>query len=310
MIYTGILKNCHKFGIEKLNRAINLKEKSFSKRENFKKFSGVSLKKYGHVWFNLEKGEALFKTYDGDYKKEVRDLRIINELICSCLAKQVDINSAIYEPAILNNEYGVVTYNFLKANQKLLTLDNFLQPGDTTPSLVNIADKIEIFQMMGYEISKSEIIFDLYKIMIFDALTLQSDRNAFNINFIFDSNYNTITVAPMFDNEFAFSVENMCNLYFNSDNLSFKDLICNHSIDSKNLEVTSEFTFNEKRFGKQIIQLTNLAKSNEDMKEFLIKSIKKLNVNNAIEKVENMGIEITNEYKQYMKTIINGTKRN
>lgn len=310
IIKTGILKNSDKFGIKCLKNAINLKGQEFFQRKNFRKFSGVSLKKYGHVWFKLSKGDALFKTYDGEYKKEVKDLRIINELICSCLAKQIGINSAVYEPAILDDAYGVVTYNFLKENQKLLTLDNFFMPGDNTPSLVNISEKIDFYKMLGYDISKEEIILDLYKIMIFDAITLQSDRNSFNINFILDNDFNSIKVSPLFDNEFAFNVENLYNVYYIPEkNFSFRDLIANYSVDAKLLEVKSETLFDKRRYYKLVSSLTDLAKCNDEMKTFLIKTIKSLSVSNAINDVEKMGVEISNEYRQYIKTIVNGTKR-
>ena len=302
-----ILKNKGKFLNICLAKGITLAGKKFVLRQDHKEFSGTSIKRFGDKWFLLPKGKALFKTFDGEYKPELKEIRIINELICASLASQMGIRHAEYEPASYNEHTGLVTYNFLEINEKLLTLADFLSIDDEYENnLLDIKNALKTYEQVGYILDSDEILLNLYKILVFDALTLQTDRNNFNINFIINNATHTLCLAPMFDNEFAFNSDFTLDL---DPNMTIEEMIKQYSREAKYINVQSERLGHEKTYIKNIISLCNIAKCNDKMKGFLLLSLKKLNISTAIKSVEDMGIYINEEYKAYLKSIVSHTKQ-
>ncbi len=301
-----ILKNKDEFLNIRLSRGISLLGKEFVARNNYKEFSGTSIKRFGDKWFVLQKGKALFKTFDGEYKAELKEIRIINELICQELASMVGILHADYEPASYEEHSGLVTYNFLQNNEKLITLADFLSiDNEYENNLLDIKHALKTYEQVGYILDFDEIIFNLFKILVFDALTLQTDRNNFNINFIINQRTHTLALAPMFDNEFAFSSDFMLEL---DPKTTIEAMLKHYSKEAKYINVQSERIGHEETYIKNVRSLCNMAKCNKQMKEFLITTLKKLNILTAIKNVENMGIYINEEYKLYLKSIISHTK--
>ena len=301
-----LLKNAEKYMNSHLCRGIYLNNlKTEPRVQEEKKSKSV---KMGNVWFIVNGKKCLFKTYDGKYKKELKNLRIINELICCELCNQINLSHATYLPAHHSKKQGLITPNFLSDNQKIITLAKLLEIDNTLENnLVDINSALKLYEKCGIKINTKQIIFDLYKILVFDALTLQTDRNNYNINFIYDKTQNTIFGAPLFDNEFAFNIDNIFD-----DELppsSFNSLLKNYSQSSKFATVLSERLVNTKTYFNNIKALCNLAKANPEYYKFLTSALKKLNITKAIIFVEKMGIEISPEYKQYLKGIISGTKR-
>ena len=45
---------------------------------------------------------------------------------------------------------------------------------------------------------------DIYRIAVFDTITMQTDRHINNIFFLIDKKTKEVKVAPLIDNEFAF----------------------------------------------------------------------------------------------------------
>lgn len=308
MIKNAILKNIGKFDVLKMPKGINLQHFQVLRRNPDYFEQGLSTKKYGDVWFKLPKGMGIFKTFDSEYNSNIRQLRIINELICQELCTQIGIRHAEYEPAHIENDDGLISYNVLKENQRLVTLADFLsfhkQLGN---NLIDIIEAIEYYKYCDYEIDKEDIIFDLFKIMVLDCITLQSDRHNFNVNFIFDDDKIEITVAPLFDNEYAFNVENFRFIEPN-DYLNNHKLLTHFASHSKFLNVESELAYSEKAYRHNIVNLCNLAKSNKQMHIFLETTLNDLSIIKAIKNVESQGYIISTEYKAYLIKLVNFTK--
>jgi len=143
--------------------------------------------------------------------------------------------------------------------------------------------------------------------MVFDALTLQTDRHAYNINILKDDKTCKMSVAKLIDNEFAFGLE-LFSYLDGYPNVSLPFLLKNYSIVAKVLTVDGE-SLSERRYRNQLDELVNLAKSDENMMEILKNLVHNFKVKDAITQVENMGIEISEEYKEYMQTCALFTKR-
>lgn len=296
---SGILKNYEKFGVLKLNMGTSLKNIELSPRIIEENTYSASIKKYNTVWFNMPHGKGIFKTFDSQYGKEIKDIRIINELVCVELAKQLNIPHAKYEEAHLNEDYGLISYNILKGDQKLVSLAKFLSfDRNLDNNLIDIREALDYYQRLGYEVNIPEIMLGLFKLMVFDILTLQSDRNNFNVNFIFD--HGTISLAPLFDNEYAYAMELAKFIYENEEDKNITSFISSFSKNAKMLNVQYERPLSEKTIFNNINNLTNLAKSNFQMKEFLTFAIGHFNPQKAFRVLEKRGNVISEEYKSYV----------
>ena len=209
-IYKTVVKNVKSFRKISLAKGVDLsplkKEKRHTKKRNSK---GISTVKYGQYWFNTPKGKGIFKTYDDEYCLLVKNLRIINEILCYYLAKQVNIDCAKYEPAHIKDYVGLISYNVLNnENDELISLSDLLKYDyELSPTLEDTMAALDGYKSdMGYTVDRQKILEDIYKVVVFDTLTLQSDRNSANLNFVFTQD-NQIKLAPLFDNELAFCVD-------------------------------------------------------------------------------------------------------
>ena len=136
---------------------------------------------------------------------------------------------------------------------------------------------------------------------------MQSDRNVYNLHFIFKNS--EITLAPLFDNEYAFSMEYARMFYENGKDACFENFIKNYSYNAKMLNVDHEKYYSEKAYLNNIKNITDLAKSNTEMKQVLINTIKKLNISSAIKKIEQIGYTLSKDYETYIKKIVKYTKQ-
>ena len=307
MIKEGILKNYPKFKVLKMASGINLENANFTKRKKEVNAPSTSLKKYGNYWFKLKKGNALFKTYDSDYNSEIRELRIINELICQNLAKQIGIPYAEYEPAHMGEDTGLVTYNVVNDGQKLVPLAKFLSFDLTLRNnLVDISTAVTYYRDLGYNIN-SDVLYNIYTYIVFDALTLQTDRNNYNVYFILDKATNTFTVSPLFDSEYAFNGEYLELSHSNMIN-TYDLLLKQYSFESKYLNIDYEMPGKTNTYYNNVKNICNLAKSDKIFNDFLTNALKKFNILSAINEVEKLGYEISDEYKEYLTKLTSKTK--
>ncbi len=272
--------------------------------------TGISCKSFGENWYITEKGKALFKTYDSNQYRNIRNLRIINELLCAELCKQIDLPCADYEPAHIHRKNnpkiidGIVSYNFLEENENLLPISAFVG-FPYFANLTYIANSIDS-QQQYHKINKKQVILDLYKIIVFDYITLQCDRNSQNVNLVFKNR--EYTVGKLIDNEFAFCLPYFTRFNTLFNNHDFNNILKYYSQFAKTL-VIDDVVESGNKTNEIAKEITTYAKINPEMMSILKNTLNNIDIDKAIENLENDGIEISQSYKDYVKQIISFTTK-
>ena len=310
MTQKPILKNVNKFSKIKLAKGIDVKKLHFTTRSKKEiKELGVSTKDYGKVWFVMPDGtKALFKTYNIDSTLKNKKLRMVNELLCYQLCKQIDMPCAKYEPAHIDKQVGLISYNFLKDGEYTKSLFELLKIDKTlSGTLTDTLEALDQYQEMGYSIDKRNILKNLYKFIIFDTITLQSDRHEGNIQFIFNEDTAEIKLAPAFDNEYAFSIDIAYKMYKkNKDNepKSIDDLRDEYSLWAKYFTVMDELRSTKMAFINNVKYICAIAKADKEFNSILNRFLTNINPKAAFVNLEKQGISVPEEYKEYVTTII------
>lgn len=298
--FTKIIKKYNEFNTRiKMAKGVKLALKNSHKRDGE---SGVCSIAYSNLWFDTKNGEALFKTCD---LFSFSDMRMLNEVLCYRLCDSVDISCAKYEPAYFNNAQktkGVISYNFLKPNQKLISLKTFLETDDFM-SYVEIMSALKAKQGF-FNLDLKQIQENLYKMMIFDMLTFQTDRHLQNISLVLDKE---IKLSPLYDNEFAFinlgyteskkekTIEEFVNLYFDARKLiSYKGLKCYRG---------------KKAFDEMVNQITQMATKNQKFNQIFLDIVKNANIKNIYQTLEKEGYEINPDYRDFTISLFNYSKK-
>ncbi len=296
----AILKNTEKYSDIKLAKGLLLDDAKTIKRAGE---SGISTGKYGHRWFCLPKGKAIFKTYDDIFCFDIRSNRIVNELICKELCNQVGIESPDVEPASKNGVEGVVSYNVAKNGKKLVNaikLGNMAHFYEFSNSIEDYAFMVDELCSYGYKIDKQKFVDDIYKICVFDFITLQTDRHEGNLFFIKHPKTKEITVAPLIDNEFAFCGKKLTSYILKKHIDVDKDIKEPYQRFAYHINVKSNF---DASFDTSATEIVNLAKNDNNFDKILKNIVNKLDIKKAIENVEKIGYEISPEYKEYLAEI-------
>lgn len=194
-----VIKNIEKYNDIKLAKGLDLMSYSTKKRHINKYVGvGVSTEIYGERWFRLPKGDAIFKSFEGQYGEDIREIRMLNELICQELCKQVGIKCAEYESATFGDTQGLVSYNIADKNEKLESLHQFMKRVHlySEPNLEDLSEVLNRYANRGYRFDKQQMILDVYKMIIFDFLTLQTDRNASNVNVLVQKGEKNVVWHP------------------------------------------------------------------------------------------------------------------
>ena len=263
---------------------------------------GISSTTYGKKWFVLSQGKVLFKTFDGEQFRYVKKYRIINELMCYELAKMMGVKCARYEPAIKKEndiiKTGAISFKVNTSNQVLKTLydDN----EDVTAETFS-----EIVELMKQRSKNDKILldpdfeFDLFKMVVFDILTLQQDRHLTNIHIIDDKKQNKRMLSPLIDNEMAFGVITLNQkAEERKTDINFSDIV--ESMNSSVFLIKYvKFTKNH-NFTQTIKDAVIFARRKEKYMNFLKNAIKNFDVKLAIQQVEEKNIKISDEYKRYV----------
>ncbi|MBQ9790621.1 MAG: hypothetical protein IJW24_03400 [Clostridia bacterium] len=317
-----------------------------SRGKKYSIYSGISSSTFGDVWFLLREGQALFKTFDSYDFQNTRNLRIANELVAAELLEQIHIPHAEYEPAILrispnsNNATienleerlqnafkqinadthfpvvdgerifnGLVSYNFLSLGEQLRPLGSMLDMDRYfDPSLDLVSEKLGDLQRLGYKVSKREIVLNLYALSVFDFLTKQTDRNSNNLNVILDEQMH-IKPAKVIDNEFAFFGQ-----YFTADRMKknehdIADMIKYHNNYARQISMLSHHSDSAfDRLDNTAKDIVSYACIHPEMKQILSQIIKNMDVDAAVEKTREKGIQISPEYHEFMKTVVEDGK--
>ncbi len=310
MTQKPILKNVNKFSNIKLARGINIETLNFTSRAKKDiKNLGVSTKEYGKVWFIMPDGsKALFKTYNVFSNVKNKKLRVINELLCYNLAKQINMPCAKYEPAHIENQVGLITYNFLKDGEYTNSLFELLNVDkDLSGNIFDTLEALDSYSKIGYTYNKRETLKKLYMYTVFDTITLQSDRHEGNIHFVFNDNTAEIKLAPAFDNEYAFSIDLVYDMYkkYKNTDKSIEDLRDNYSLKAKYFTVMDELRSTKMAFKNNVSNICAIAKADKEFAHILNNVINKLDVHKAFEMLEKQHYTISDEYKEYVETVVN-----
>lgn len=312
-----ILKNRDKYKVLKMAKGINLgkfrylhdKDDIFNKTDVFSN------------WINTGNDSVYFKGKYMDIFSHTNKHRVISELVVDKIAKQLGIYVAKYEPAHVGKNKALVSYNVAKnENQNLVFMSRFdVLGGDNSfnISFQKIAknwNKVEEFKY--YNVDKNNILFGLYKILLLDALTFQEDRHEQNIFFIINDLANTITLAPIIDNEFAFGLKTL-DYYLDignkiSTSFDTKEFLRFHGANMRYVAMESTYSErvkDDKKYQKNVKDIVKLAQKDCIYKAFLIQSLKNIDIQKAILDVEKMGYKISPEFKKYMCDLVDLAKQ-
>ena len=307
-----LIKNIGKYSDIKLAKGLNLQTFSRTKRYiSVYGGSGVSTEDYAGSWFLIDKNgtkqKALFKTFNSDYAEEYRTNRMFNELLCEQLCGQIGIPCAKYEPAHIKDQDGLVSYNILGENERLVTLDAFLKDSSYNVNLKQISEELDRYIKKGYKIDKKQVVLDFYKILVFDNITMQTDRHSWNLCFVYNKQTREYKVAPLFDNEFAFGTK------------QFLDLDRGFPYTIKQLEKEcsmNQYVFSMEEFDghqymkvhKNMQTMVMYAKKYPEFKQILVDTLKNIDIEKAIETLEMQGHQVNDEYKKMVIELVEYTK--
>ena len=301
-----LLKNSGYYEILKLAKGINIGKYSTKKRSDFE--TGISFNHdFEMLWFKTSKGDGLFKTYDtpGAFY-ELKKIRQVNEVLCCELAKQIGVETAIYEPARVNGQNGVITYNVCGENETLINLIKYFD--SQKHSIKSIMESLDA-KKIKYD--KQKMFFDLYKMMVFDLLTFQEDRHNNNMHFIVNNSDNSIRFSPLLDNEFAFGIKTMEDFY---DDWSYCDLTKEKFLSRHGRNIIffvgkGDYTIPAyNRYENNIKKLIKISKKDEMCKNFLINALEKIDIHQALQTLKEYGYDISYDYKNYIIDLIDFAK--
>lgn len=302
-----MLKNTYKYGYIKLAKGIDL-GKIKTKYRFFGKV-GISTEDFGKKWYCLPSGKGIFKTFTDKSYIMIRENRIINEFVCAELCKQVGIPSPKLEPATLYDINGLISYNVVSNKyQKLLTAEELFNKIDYPISneLVDFREAFNILRNKNYNIDVKKSTMDIYRIAVFDTLTMQTDRHINNIFFIIDKKTKEVKVAPLIDNEFAFFGQGIEKVIKNRQTDIKEDIMPNYVKFARIIQTSRNMKPYE--YDAPEKDIVNCALSHRGFDVVLKEVLTKIDPKSAVENVRKLGYEIPDEYEEYICEIINTTK--
>ena len=303
-----ILKNTDKYKILKMASGVDL-EVYMNMPENTMR----SVDRFTNSWIKQEDGYVYFKSKEFYSFIHTQQNRPVNELVVDVIARQMGIPTAKYEPAHLHRVHGIISYDVTESYEDLLTLDDLFNVSNYDTSMDFVDRAWDNSYIVSYNADKEQVMFGLYKMLVLDALTMQEDRHANNIFFIRNSLDNSIRLAPLIDNEFAFALKTVDDFvqnksYRDEEGYDIAKFLRIHSTFLKFTAYPENSAERYKKYGKNVKDLIEIAVKNPKYKEFLINSLKNINIEKAICAVEKMGYEISPEYRQYMCDVVNLAK--
>lgn len=273
--------------------------------------SGVSTCQFGSYWFLVPKGEVLFKS---QAVSKASKTEFLNEILCYRLAKNMGVECAIYEPAIMddmNNTNGVASYNFLKKDEQLFSLYKFLLVGalesPETRSL-DIIDKknrnvnmiLELIEQSGvkYNLDMEQITKGLYQMVAFDLLTFQGDRHFNNISLIIDKRGN-VTLAPLYDNEYSFM--NFDKKYYSPETNNIREFIDSIFYGDEQISLSRmQYCKGLESYKEICMQLAKATVKYPIFKPILEKIINNADMRPVLCDLDKEGYLINDEYKNFL----------
>lgn len=219
---------------------------------------------------------------------------IYAELIVEEMYKQMGLETAHYDLVKINGESGLLSVNILKEGEEMYSLDSIavdIETNEDYPDIVDFYDiqkgMIENFKKQG--LSKDDIKEQLYAFqnrMVMGAFTLASDMHSENISYIYSKQEQEdgfkVEIAPAYDNESC--------LMLDLDEITMKAIVASQC-SIKDVSDFSDFKIavldNEDMEGKALWAVTlNELLDCDNTYDFMMDCYEKLNINEAIHKVE------------------------
>ena len=247
-----------------------------------------------------------------DGKKYIFKYGVVNyesyaELIAEQLGIQAGIEMAHYEAAVMPGKLGVITTNFLKSEDLIMTSDklreyiqilfneNNINYDVKDSSILNIIEAAWTYDgNINVEILSNELM----KRWVFYGLILESDKNSTNISFI--KTPEGLKLSPDYDNSSMCQLNKNINnmipmLYRGYDIYSFTDGVNNQlhlSKKTENLSFLEEFKVFAEKYSDVCMQI--------------LESFDAIDVDKAIETVEMINkIDVPYEVKFWVNKVIN-----
>ena len=296
-----------KYGVLKLAKGVDLS--TFNKKLSIKPHIGVSVNDYRHYWFvdSNTKERGVFKAYSN---RDVlfggmQNIRIANEMLCCELGKQIGVSVANYKPAHIYEDVGTISYDVTERKEVLVNACDFLGLKYDI-DIENLALTLKQFcDEKNYSCDMHRMIFDLYKMLVFDTLTFQEDRHGRNIHFLINKKTKQVRLSPLIDNEFAFGGKLLLDYLspcspIKTDMDTFKFLE-KHSENIFMFLKSDEKQIGAKKMYKSIVEsLVKFSKKSKDFEVFLDNAIQNFDIKSAIQNVEAQGYSISDNYKKYL----------
>lgn len=308
-----LIKNIGKYPNIKLATGLDLQ--TFSRTKRYVSVyggTGVSTEDFGGSWFMIpkdgKKQKALFKTFNSDYAQSIRTNRMYNELLCQELCQQIGLPCAEYETAHIKNQDGLVSYSILGENERLVTLSVFTKNEDYDINLKDISKAIDGYIKKGYNIDKKQAILDFYKIIVFDNITMQTDRHGWNLCMIYNKQTKSYRVAPLFDNEFAFGSKEL--IYLDEGfPYTIKQLEKECSMNQYLFSIQEYYGNNDyMKIHKNMQVMVAYAKKYPAFMKILKQALKNIDVKKAIHTLEQKGHIVNPEYEKMVIEVVEYTK--
>lgn len=268
--------------------------------ESYKEINDKMRGRKPKIKFQKGKEQYIFKYGAINYE-------IWSELIAEQLGKQIGIEMAHYEVAEYKGVYGLLTKNFLKEGELIISSDNLKKSANFIISenslggdlkCNTIIDIIQASYICDNRIITHDIGRELMKRWAFITLLMESDKNETNIGFIKGQNgmrltpdYDNATVARLNENINNF-IDTMKTGYF--DIRTFTDDIKNSLglTDESNGLFWHDFPIFAKKYPQICLECLEL--------------FEKINIDKAIEDVEKINsVQVPWEVKFWLSKTIN-----
>lgn len=233
-------------------------------------------------WIEIAGKTYLFKTGSINYET-------LAELISSEIIKQCGYEAAEYDVAYVGGQFGLLSPNFLKEGETIISGDNLLEfyrkvllendkPIGNLNSIQSIIGALKYFS--NNKIKEDEIFEKLAFLWCFDNLFLESDRNPTNWSIIENGINGEYRFAPIYDSSticrFNNNIKDIVDrLRFSGDvNYLFKDI--NPQLKFYENEENNHFFETFKKF------VSTYPKTAEK----IMKALNKINIEKAIKDIE------------------------
>ena len=172
-------------------------------------------------WLKKDGKEYLFKTGSINYENWA-------ELIASEIGKQIGFDVAYYDLASFQGKVGVVSPNFLKPNELIISGDVIISTSSSiieendlkldVKSIHSVENVITAIDLYTDSRDTQEILKSLIELWCFDMLLLESDRNSTNWGLIKnkrEDGSSEFRLTPIYDNSTIALLNNNISNYMN-----------------------------------------------------------------------------------------------